>query len=58
MRDQLWATIHDLTAGIKELKLYLPRRAAFYHRQLQPLIAQSTQSSLRYCQTYLFAQVG
>ena len=56
LRDQLLATVHDLTAGIKELKLHLPRRAAFYHQHLQPIIAQSTQSSLRYCQSYFLAQ--
>ena len=56
LRTQLLATVHDLTAGIKELKLHLPRRAAFYHRHLQPIIDQSTQSSLRYCQSYFLAQ--
>ena len=56
LRDQLLATVHDLTAGIKELKLHLPRRAALYHQHLQPIIAQSTQSSLRYCQSYFLAQ--
>lgn len=56
LRNQLLAAVHDLTAGIKELKLHSPRRAAFYHLQLQPLIAQSIQSSTRYCQYYIIAQ--
>ena len=56
LRNQLLATVHDLTIGIKELKLHLPRRAAFYHRHLQPIVAQSTQSSIRYCQYNFLAQ--
>ena len=56
LRNQLLATVHDLTAGIKELKLHLPRRAVFYHRHLQPMVAQSTQSSIRYCQYNFLAQ--
>ena len=56
LRNQLLTTVHDLTAGIKELKLHLPRRAAFYHRHLQPMVAQSTQSSIRYCQYNFLAQ--
>ena len=56
LRNQLLAAVHDLADGIKELKLHLPRRAAFYHLHLQSIIAQSTQSSIRYCQYYFLAQ--
>lgn len=56
LRDQLFNAYRDLTDGIKELKLHLPRLSAFYYAHLQPLAARSQVNSIRYLRYHFLTQ--
>ncbi|MCB0062260.1 MAG: cyclic peptide export ABC transporter [Caldilineaceae bacterium] len=56
LRDQLFSAYRDLTDGIKELTLHLPRLSAFYHAHLQPLAANLQANTIRYLRYHFLAQ--
>lgn len=56
LRDQLFSAYRDLTDGIKELKLHLPRLSAFYYAHLQPLAAMLQENSIRYLRYHFLTQ--
>jgi len=56
LRDQSLSAYRDLTDGIKELKLHLPRLSAFYYAHLQPLVAESQANAMRYMRYHFLTQ--
>ena len=55
-RDQLNHTYRDLTEGIKELKLHLPRLSTFYYEHVVPKAVNSRDSTTHYMRYYFLIQ--
>lgn len=56
LRNQIYSSYRDLTDGLKELKLHQQRLSAFYYLHLQPLLAQSKETSFHYYRYHFLAQ--